>query len=164
MSADDDGFEGPVHQKRSRKKSKKGLNEHKDKRLTEEEVVVVEQDDAVASLLKLQLQVGIARTDTELISAKELGDAILCKLIEDRKISTTLAGHYFYLMSIVELRLENYPSARRHCKQASILFQSLPEDDLELIERQFKFVNNLKSRLIPSMVKSCFFLDKGIWT
>ncbi len=158
MSAADSGFEGPAQQKRSRKKPKKDKNEQKDKRLKEEEVLVVEQDDAVSSLLKLQRHVGIARTDTELISAKELGDTILCKLIEDRRISATLAGHYFYLMSVVELRLENYPSARRHCKQASILFQSLPEEDLELIERQLKFVNNLKSRLIPSMVTSLFFL------
>ncbi len=147
-----------VHQKRSRKKSNKGINKQTDKKLTDEAIVVVEQDDAANSLLKLQLQVGIARTETELISAKELGDKLLSQLIEDQRISTTLAGHYFYLMSIVELRLENYPSARRHCKQASILFQSLPEENLELIERQFKFVNNLKSRLIPSMVKFYFFV------
>ena len=156
MSADDE-FEGPGRQKRSRKKSKKSTSEQKDKRLTAEEAIVIEQDDASNSLLKLQLQVGIARTETELISAKELGDTMLCKLIEDQRISTTLAGQYFYLMSIVELRLENYHSARRHCKQASILFQSLSEDDLDLVERQFSFVNNLKSRLIPSMVKIYFF-------
>jgi hypothetical protein len=149
----DDDFEGrPGHQKRSRKRSKKSVNESKDKK-KEEETIVAQQDDAATSLLNFQLQVGIARTETDIISAKEMGDKILCKLIEDQKISTTLAGHYFYLMSIVELRLENYPTARRHCKQASILFQSLSEENLELVERQFKFVNNLNSRLIPSMVK-----------
>jgi hypothetical protein len=152
MSDVDEDFEGRAeHQKRSRKRSKKGRKEPKDKKI-DEETIVARQDDAATSLLNFQLQVGIARTETDLISAKEMGDKILCKLIEDQKISTTLAGHYFYLMSIVELRLENYPSARRHCKQASILFQSLSEENLELVERQFKFVNNLNSRLIPSMV------------
>ena len=87
--------------------------------------VETQQSKAQAELSRLQLQVSIANSEADFISAKEIGENVLNILVEDKSVPTHIAGHYFYLMSIIEVWLGNYSSARQHSNKAALLFESL---------------------------------------
>jgi hypothetical protein len=164
MEGDGLNADGKVAEPRATEKDKK--KRIRTRKRKQAEVEIVEKDDqlskqrqpskAFSELQRLQLQTSIASSEADFILAKEIGGTTLELLIGDKSIPTHVAGHYYYLMSIVELWLGNYQLARQNSNKAAMLFYNVDDPEIKAVIRQFNFVKNLKSRLIPCSVSHFF--------
>ena len=136
-----------TRKKRDRSKSSKTKSAIDSGKMAEEKV-----SPSNAELVRFQLQVMIARKESDFVMAKEIGAKVLDLLIADKSVTAKIAGHYFYLMSIVDLWLGDYTSARQNCKKALCLFESLSGTEIRSVFNQFQYVKNLRSRLLPCTV------------